>query len=204
MEDSNRCLQGTDPYSGEVCEVELENLQTCYSGSSSPLAIPSTVNQQESEADMLRITLGLQFLRPSPECERRIIPFFCRHKFGMCDSNGDYHGTLRDECKELRDRVCVDEWLQAKAFLPAGSLPECELQADITDECISGILRMYILLLWNLQVKDTLGPVILSFYEDVDNTINREIFIQDLFVFVIFMVFNFSFLYRNLQVSNFG
>ena len=30
-------------------------------------------------------------------------------------------------------------------------------------------------------------------------TVNQEIFIQDLFVFVIFMVFNFSFLYRNLM-----
>ena len=30
-------------------------------------------------------------------------------------------------------------------------------------------------------------------------TVNQEIFIQDFLVFVIFMVFNFSFLYRNLM-----
>ena len=30
-------------------------------------------------------------------------------------------------------------------------------------------------------------------------TVNQEIFIQDFFVFVIFIVFNFSFLYQNLM-----
>ena len=30
------------------------------------------------------------------------------------------------------------------------------------------------------------------------HTVNQEIFIQDFFVLVIFIVFNFSFLYRNL------
>ena len=33
-------------------------------------------------------------------------------------------------------------------------------------------------------------------------TVNQEKFIQDFFVLVIFMVFNFSFLYWNLQCKN--
>ena len=142
--EDNVCLDGTAPYSGEVCKTELISAQTCYSDQLSPLTIPSGIDQQQKEDDMTNLAFGLDFLDPSEECEQRIWPLLCLHTFGLCDSNGDYHGALRKECLELRDKVCVEEWQTAADFLPAGTLPECERLQDLTDtaECDTGRYTM--------------------------------------------------------------
>ena len=118
--------------------AQLTSLQICFSGTPSPLTIPSATDQQQGEADMMQLTWGLQFLDPSPECEERIRPFLCLHIFGLCDSNSTHHTTLRQECTELRDDVCAMEWSTAVNFLPVGTLPVCESLPDLTDMCTNG------------------------------------------------------------------
>ena len=136
--ENDLCVQGTALYLGDLCRSQLTALQMCFSGTPSPLTIPSATDQQQGEADMVQLNLGLQFLNPSLECEERVRPFLCLHIFGLCDSNNTHHTTLRHECTELRDNVCAREWSTAVDFLPIGTLPVCENLPDLTDECNNG------------------------------------------------------------------
>ena len=128
-------------YSGEVCREVFSSLQTCFSGEMSTttpaLNIPSLVDQEAGERDAMNLVNGLSFLNPSPQCrEAIIIPFLCLYIFTLCDSSNNLHTTSRDDCLELRDNICAEEWSQAVGLLGPGVLPLCEDLPDITDECI--------------------------------------------------------------------
>ena len=130
-------------YSGEVCREVFSSLQTCFSGEMSPppaLNIPSLVDQEAGERDAMNLVNGLSFLNPSPQCREAIIPFLCLYIFTLCDSSNNLHTTLREDCLELRDNICAEEWSQAVGFLGPGVLPLCEDLPDITDECIGKFL----------------------------------------------------------------
>lgn len=141
MNTSGVCLQGTTVYSGEVCRNELMSLQACFSGVQASLTVPSTINQKQGENDATQLLTNLPLLRPGPECEVSIRPFLCLHIFGLCDTERNYHTTLRAACAELRDNKCVSEWAMAVQFLPPGSLPVCENLPNVTEECIGIISR---------------------------------------------------------------
>ncbi len=131
------------PYSGEICTELFTSLQTCYSGASSPppaLNIPSAVDQQQGENTAVQLLNGLVLLNPSPECSEQIRPFLCLHIFGLCDTSGNLHTTLREECLRLRDSVCSSEWTTAMSLLPLGTLPVCEDLPDADEEC-AGIIH---------------------------------------------------------------
>ena len=83
---------------------------------------------------MRSLIIGLQFLNPSPECEKRVMPFVCLHLFGLCNSGGNYHTTMRETCVELSDDICAAEWKLAAEYLPE-VLPVCENLPDDVDEC---------------------------------------------------------------------
>ena len=127
-------------YSGEVCREVFSSLQTCFSGEMSTttpaLNIPSLVDQEAGERDAMNLVNGLSFLNPSPQCREAIIPFLCLYIFTLCDSSNNLHTTSREDCLELRDNICAEEWSQAVGFLGPGVLPLCDDLPDITDECI--------------------------------------------------------------------
>ena len=151
------CAQGT-AYTGELCKAELASLQECFSGTASPLTIPSSLDQQEGETNISRLAVGLGFLSPSPECERRIRPFLCLHVFGLCGSDTAHHTTTRQMCTELRDDLCVTEWSTAVGFLGAGVLPVCENLPDIEEDCMStSLIGIYTYIIMN--VAETKTPI---------------------------------------------
>ena len=84
----------------------------------------------------MNLVRGLSFLSPSPQCREGIMPFLCLYIFTLCDSSNNLHTTSRDDCLELRDNICAEEWSQAVGFLGPGVLPLCGDLPDITDECI--------------------------------------------------------------------
>ena len=133
--DSDTCTQVSE-YSGEVCRDELMSLQMCFSGVTSPLNIPSSIDQQGGESGATTLVNGLSFLNPSQQCSEAIIPFLCLSIFGFCDSNNTLHTILRQDCLDIRDDVCDSVWSQAIAFLGDGVLPVCEDLPDITVDCI--------------------------------------------------------------------
>ena len=135
---NSSCLQ-VETYTGEVCRETFTSLQICFSGfpSSPPaLNIPSSIDQEAGERDASLLVNGLSFLNPSPQCREAIIPFLCLYIFTLCDVDGHLHTVVREDCLELRDNICIEEWSQAAALLPPGSLPVCEDLPDATDECI--------------------------------------------------------------------
>ena len=128
------------PYSGEVCNGVLTSLQMCFSGETTPpaaLNIPgSLIDQQRGERDAMDLVNGLSILNPSPQCREAIMPFLCLFFFSLCDSSNHLHTILREDCLELRDDICAEEWSLAVGFLGAGVLPVCEELSDDADECI--------------------------------------------------------------------
>ena len=130
-------------YSGLVCREVFSSLQTCFSGEMSPppaLNIPSLIDQEAGERDAMKLVNGLSFLNSSPQCREAIMPFLCLYIFTLCDSSNNLRTTLREDCLELRDNICAEEWSQAVGFLGPGVLPLCEDLPDITDECIGKFL----------------------------------------------------------------
>lgn len=96
--------------------------------------IPSLIDQEVRERDAMLVMNSLPLLSPSPECIEAITPFFCLFIFTLCDSSNNLHIVLREDCLELRDNVCAEEWNFA-ALLGPGVLPVCEDLPDRTDEC---------------------------------------------------------------------
>ena len=132
---SNRNCSKVSEYSGEVCRDELMSLQMCFSGVTSPLNIPSSIDQQIGENDAMSLVNGLSFLNPSQQCSEAIMPFLCLYIFSLCDSSNTLHTILRQDCLDIRDDVCAREWSQAVAFLGGGVLPVCEDLPDVIENC---------------------------------------------------------------------
>lgn len=129
-------------YSGSVCSSELSSLQTCFSGlSSSPpkLSIPSTINQQQGEGQVINFLAGLDlFFDASSECMTEVKPFLCLRVFPLCDASGNFHVPSQGECSRLRDSLCSSAWMQAENVLPPGTLPVCEELPNVTNVCSGG------------------------------------------------------------------
>ena len=138
---SNNCTQVSE-YSGEICKDELVSLQMCFSGVTSPLNIPSSIDQQTGESDAMSLVNGLSFLNPSQQCSEAIMPFLCLYTFNLCDSNNTLHTILRQDCLDIRDDICAREWSQGVTFLGDGVLPVCEDLPDVIENC-TGKLSSY-------------------------------------------------------------
>ena len=110
---SNRNCSQMSQYSGEVCRDEPMSLQMCFSGVTSPLNIPSSIDQQTRENDAMSLVNGLSFLNPSQQCSEAIMPFLCLSIFCLCDSNNTLHTILRQDCLDVRDDVCTREFYQS-------------------------------------------------------------------------------------------
>ena len=132
---SNRDCTQVSEYSGEVCRDELMSLQMCFSGVTSPLNIPLSIDQQTRENDAMSLVNGLSFLNPSQQCSEAIMPFLCLSIFSLCDSNNTLHTILRQDCLDVRDDLCAREWSQTVAFLGDGVLPICEDLPDVIGDC---------------------------------------------------------------------
>ena len=117
----------------------------CFSGVSSPppaLNVLSTINQQQGEIDATQFLNGLPLLNPTTECLEELTPFICLHIFGLCDTSGNLHTSLRGDCLKIRDSVCPSQWAVAMSVLPPGTLPVCEDLPDVTEECIGEYMSM--------------------------------------------------------------
>ena len=168
------CTQVSE-YSGEVCRDELVSLQMCFSGVTSPLNIPSSIDQQSRENDAMSLVNGLSFLNPSQQCSEAIMPFLCLSIFSLCDSNNTLHTILRQDCLDIRDDVCAREWSQAVAFLGDGVLPVCEDLPDIIEDCtgnsnISDINDQIIPSLGNQSSGDDILECAEGFFFDENRT----------------------------------
>ena len=87
---------------------------------------------QESTANQLVSGLGL--IKPSPECQRVALPFFCLYLFGLCDkSSGISIRPTIGQCEEIRDVICPTEWATALRF--GFNLPDCKIFPMESQSC---------------------------------------------------------------------
>ncbi len=114
------------PYTGQVCRRELSYMQDpSLSNSSQGILNVSVTNQEVLENFERNIFRGLPNFNPSPECEVAIRLFACLHYFQACDDNMSVLATGA-VCRDVRDRICVREWMEIDEFLGPSGLPICE------------------------------------------------------------------------------
>lgn len=135
------------PYTGQVCHTELLIQQDkCSPNSSLVLANITDANQNEIEQYLnILLTIGFPNFEPSPECDSAFRKFFCAFIFGACNRNLSPLAT-RDKCKDVRDNLCVKEWLVInKIFISQAQLPICEdLPESISPKCeFEGIAKSF-------------------------------------------------------------
>ena len=119
-------------HTGKVCQEELLSLKSCYVGDDdSSTDYPAVATDAHVEdAELALRYLGLA----SPECAREVTQFLCLYFFGLCDlkTKTSYQPSA-SKCRNLRDRVCKQEWITAVNF--GLELPDCDV--DFPAESVS-------------------------------------------------------------------
>ena len=109
-----------------TCELVLFTMHKCSSqgdtSNNESIFVPSNVDV----AEVLVILNKIYLLAPSTMCEAALVPFFCQYLFTPCGENNQPQYPSMDECVNIRERVCADEWKTAERFLGSGFLPICE------------------------------------------------------------------------------
>jgi len=89
-----------------------------------------------SEVNVTRFIEALEsnpIYKVSDECKQTAIPFICQYVYPRCLNDIDYQLITREQCENIRDKVCPTEWAVAEGVFP-GLLPNCELLDNNTLE----------------------------------------------------------------------
>ena len=62
----------------------------------------------------------------SEQCAEVVLPFLCQYIHPPCDGNGSVNLISQEQCSNIRDVVCADEWRLAMATSSSSLLPVCE------------------------------------------------------------------------------
>jgi len=62
----------------------------------------------------------------SEQCAEVVLPFLCHYIHPPCDGNGSVNLISQEQCSNIRDVVCADEWRLVMATSPSSLLPVCE------------------------------------------------------------------------------
>ena len=84
---------------------------------------------------------GTSFI--SEQCAEVVLPFLCQYMHPPCDGNGSVNLISQEQCGNIRDVVCADEWRLVMATSSSSLLPFCEQfsNADnITDDNTTQII----------------------------------------------------------------
>ena len=112
-------------YSGQ-CSQHLEN------GSTSPTTLTLNGASEDSIAGFFNILNNARrsgFV--SEQCAEVLLPFLCQYLHPPCDGNGSVNLISREQCSEIRDVVCADEWRLVMATSSSSLLPVCEHFSDV-------------------------------------------------------------------------
>ena len=149
----------------------LEFFQSCSSNeeNSSDIFIGNHINDPSViEERFTTILLGLDTLvKPSKECEKRLVSFLCLLYFGHCKDGVEY-GPNGAECLDIRDNVCKSEWQEGNNLLISRGLqplPDCSIFSDnglvcnanncesaiYDDECVYNVVTIPTYLIYRLN-----------------------------------------------------
>jgi len=62
----------------------------------------------------------------SEQCAEVVLPFLCQYIHPPCDGNGSVKLISQEQCSNIRDVVCADEWRLVMATSSSSLLPVCE------------------------------------------------------------------------------
>jgi len=62
----------------------------------------------------------------SEQCFEVVLPFLCQYIHPPCDGNGSVNLISQEQCSNIRDVVCADEWRLVMATSQSSLLPVCE------------------------------------------------------------------------------
>ena len=79
-------------------------------------------NEEDTATQLIN---GLTSLGASAECLSKAVPFLCLHLFGLCGASGVAIQPTSNQCKEIRDTACHQQWMFVDK-LDIG-LPDCEI-----------------------------------------------------------------------------
>ena len=114
---SETCLQ----YDG-ICGTHLRQLID----NNSTLATLS--NKVTSDENILRL-FNLTQVFPdlvSEECSTVLVPWLCQYAYPPCDADGNPLLITQEQCINIRDDVCANEWRLVMVTDLASILPDCE------------------------------------------------------------------------------
>ena len=117
-------------YTGKVCQAELLSLKSCYMGDAGTDHPDVVTDAHIEDAELVLHYLDLA----TSECKAEVKPFLCLYFFGLCDlTTKTSYQPSASQCKNLRDRVCRQEWITAVKF--GLELPDCDV--DFPAESVS-------------------------------------------------------------------
>ena len=67
----------------------------------------------------------------SEQCAEVVLPFLCQYMHPPCDGNGSINLISQEQCSDIRDVVCADEWRLVMATSSSSLLPVCEHFSNI-------------------------------------------------------------------------
>ena len=67
----------------------------------------------------------------SDQCAKILLPFLCQYLHPQCDGNGSVNLISWEQCSNIRDVVCADEWRLVMATSLSSLLPVCEHFSDV-------------------------------------------------------------------------
>ena len=80
---------------------------------------------EEQVSEFFDLLQGLSGL-VSEECSAAVMPFVCQYAYPPCDRNGSPLLITKEQCVNIRDDVCANEWRIAITTEFGALLPTCE------------------------------------------------------------------------------
>ena len=82
---------------------------------------------------LIAVQSVIRKLAADPDCEEKVIPFFCSYLLPTCNSDGEVAYATVEECEYIRDDACKTVWTLASFLTKYRSLlPSCSELLNIT------------------------------------------------------------------------
>ncbi|XP_065890372.1 uncharacterized protein [Dysidea avara] len=157
-----------------VCNVHLENF-TGVTNNKLTTANSNIIIEEE----IVRFLTSLETFSSivSEECSAIVMPFICQYAYPPCDRNGSPLLITQEQCVNIRDDVCVNEWRIAGSTDLRSLLPVCEVLSSENTSRLLKSKKVLKPLKCHYQFKEFCGtclPICGTFSQYSDETLTFE------------------------------
>jgi len=108
-----------------ICGIYLEELTNCKN---SLTTLSSSVITEELIVNFIEFLQKLV----SEECSSTLTTFICQYVYPPCNDNGSPLLITQEQCVNIRDDVCANEWRIAMSSEFGALLPTCEAFENVS------------------------------------------------------------------------